>query len=334
MKTGLVSVVCGVRNGGDSLPGSLCSVLGQQGVDLELIVVDDGSDDGTFERLTELASADPRVRVEHQGREGLTAALRRGCAVARGEFIARHDAGDVSLPGRLAAQVALAESDPAACLVSCGAEFIGPGWEPLYTVMQGDADATTRLVPREGEELRGPSHHGATLFRRTAYEAVGGYRTDFYFAQDLDLWTRLAVHGTHRVVEKVFYQAVFNLSSISLRYRRRQRELAAIIREAALRREEGLGEDDLLERARAVRPDSGRSATARERADGFYFIGACLARRRDPRAAGYLWRAVRARPTHVRAFASLAREGLRVVSGSTREEEAGSRTKAPVSGRT
>src|SRR5690349_20597011 len=96
-----VSVVMGVYNAASDVEPSVRSVLEQRDVDLEFIIVDDGSTDSTAATLERLASADRRVRVLHQANQGLTRALIRGCAAARGTYIARQDNGDLSLPGRL-----------------------------------------------------------------------------------------------------------------------------------------------------------------------------------------------------------------------------------------
>ena len=93
-----VSVVMSVYNGASNLAATMDSILSQEGVELEFIVVNDGSTDETGEILDDYARRDDRVRVIHQENTGLTRALIRGCAAATGEFIARQDAGDVSLP--------------------------------------------------------------------------------------------------------------------------------------------------------------------------------------------------------------------------------------------
>ena len=100
-----VSVVMSVYNGALNLTPSMNSILSQEGVSLEFIVVNDGSTDNTGEILDDFARRDPRVRIIHQENSGLTRALINGCGVATGEFIARQDAGDLSLPGRLARQL-------------------------------------------------------------------------------------------------------------------------------------------------------------------------------------------------------------------------------------
>src|SRR5438445_3821400 len=86
-----VSVVMGVYNGASHLAATLDSILSQDGVELEFIVVNDGSTDESAEILNCYASRDSRVRVIHQDRAGLTRALISGCDAARGEFIARQD---------------------------------------------------------------------------------------------------------------------------------------------------------------------------------------------------------------------------------------------------
>ena len=97
----------GVYNGASTLPATMDSILCQDGVELEFIVVNDGSTDETGEILDGYARRDRRVRVIHQENTGLTRALIRGCAAATGEFVARQDTGDISLPGRLKSQVAV-----------------------------------------------------------------------------------------------------------------------------------------------------------------------------------------------------------------------------------
>ena len=90
-----------VYNGASNLAATMDSILSQEGVEFEFIVVNDGSTDATGEILDDYARRDNRVRVIHQENTGLTRALIRGCAAASGEFIARQDAGDVSLRGKI-----------------------------------------------------------------------------------------------------------------------------------------------------------------------------------------------------------------------------------------
>jgi glycosyltransferase involved in cell wall biosynthesis len=102
-----ISVVMSVYNDVDRLRETKESVLSQEGVSLEFIVVNDGSTDGSDVILRDYACRDNRVRIVHQHNQGLTRALIRGCGAAGGKYIARQDAGDISLPNRLRLQKAV-----------------------------------------------------------------------------------------------------------------------------------------------------------------------------------------------------------------------------------
>ena len=295
-----VSVVMSVYNGAESLRDSVESLLSQEGVDLELIIVNDGSTDTSASLLDSFAAADARIRLLHQTNQGLTRALINGCAVARGKYIARQDCGDWSLPGRLRAQLQAMQSHPEAAMVSCSTRFVGPNLEPLYDVTLTEAEAATGLKTLELIRLRGPAHHGSTLFRRDLYERVGGYREQFYFAQDLDLWTRMVEHGRHVAIPDLLYQATFTLGSISSLQRQRQIECATLILECARLRRDGQSDAPVLSKARLIVPQAGK-ASSTETASALYFVGTCLSNHRDPRARRYYREALRANPLHLRS---------------------------------
>jgi hypothetical protein len=258
--------------------------------------------------LDGFAARDARVRVIHQENTGLTQVLVRGCAEARGEFIARQDADDVSLPGRLAKQSAFLKANPNVALVSCWTQFIGPEDEPLNEVCRHDspAEATAKLKCGDVSRIQGISGHGTAMFRRTDYLRAGGYRPEFYFAQDLDLWLRLTDFGQLAFVPELLYQARFGTADISGKYHREQQTLTAIMIEAQKARQKGLSEETHLANAATIRCDDRRS-TRRQLAAGPYFIGKMLLKRGDLRGRKYLWQALRVNPLHWRALAALAR---------------------------
>lgn len=302
-----VSVVMSVYNGAVHVNDAVQSVLAQEGVDFELIIVDDGSTDASAAMLDEFASSDARVCVIHQDNGGLTRALIRGCAAARGEFIARQDSGDISLPGRLSRELHIMESRPEVSLVSCGTRFLGPKGELLYEVSIANNEATDNLLALDLERIRGPAHHGGTLFRRDLYERVGGYREQFYFAQDLDLWTRLVEHGAHIPVPDILYEARFAFDSISSLQRGRQIACAKIILECARLRRAGLSEADAIAQAGTIVPKRRKTASS-DRAAALYFVGVCLRKRADPRARQYFRAALRTCPLHLKSAVRLLTE--------------------------
>jgi len=296
-----ISVVMGVFNGSSHLHETIESVLSQEGVSFEFIIVDDGSNDSSPQILSEYASRDSRIRIIRQENQGLTRALVKGCSVAMGSYIARQDVGDVSLAHRLMKQLHAFQSNADVALVSCGARFFGPGKEHLYDINHNPNEATSRLNTLELSEVRGPSIHGCTLFSRSLFERVGGYRPDFYFAQDLDLWVRLVEYGRHLVIPETLYQASISLSSISGLYRKQQIESARVILECSRLRREGTSEEPALRKARAIRPSRKRTVSSFVRANHLYFIGMCLKKQRDPVASKYFREAIQTCPLHVKS---------------------------------
>lgn len=293
-----ISVVMAVYNAGPELRETLDSILAQTEPDFELIAVDDGSDDPI---LDEYARRDARIRVlRHPENRGLTRSLIEGCAAARGVYIARHDAGDLSMPARFARQAALLEAG--ATFASCWTEYVGPELEPLWIARSsGFTDSGPRAVLRPEQTpptLDGPTHHGSVMFTRAAYESVGGYRASFYYGQDFDLWYRLAAGGAFQSVPEVLYRARVTPSSISGTAREAQQRLGELSLAAMRARQRGEPEGDILDAAARI----GRSAARPGLAAGLYFIGEALRRNGDPRARRYLRRALAASPLSLRVW--------------------------------
>jgi glycosyltransferase involved in cell wall biosynthesis len=294
-----------VYNGASHLAATLDSILSQERVELEFIVVNDGSTDQTDKILDNYASRDSRVRVVHQKNTGLTRALIRGCALATGEFIARQDAGDVSLAGRLLAQLDVFRNNPTVVMTSCGTRFVGPAGEVLYEICQTGEELNRGLQHVEFGRVRSVSHHTSVMIRRKSYEMVGGYRPQFRVAQDLDLWMRLSEVGVCWATPDVFCEANLSRNSISATRRAEQiRTAKAIVKCAAARRS---GRDDLTLLARLASQrrsryffcwPPGRLQDARF----YYFIGSVLRHRQPEQARRYFWRAVSAWFLHPKAW--------------------------------
>ncbi|HEX7809479.1 MAG TPA: glycosyltransferase family 2 protein, partial [Thermoanaerobaculia bacterium] len=119
-----VSVLLPVWNGERFLAEAVESVLRQTHESLELIVIDDGSSDGSLAIAEEFAARDSRVVVIHTPHRGLPSALNAGTAVARGRYVARMDADDVSLPTRLARQTEYLDANIDVVAVGSAVEVI------------------------------------------------------------------------------------------------------------------------------------------------------------------------------------------------------------------
>ena len=291
-----VSVVMGVYNGSSDLVVTMDNILAQQAVDFELIVVNDGSTDGTHYILDDYARRDSRVRIIHQENTGLTRALIRGCAAATGEFIARQDAGDVSLAGRLAFQLDILRNNSNVVMTSCGTRFVGPANEFLYEVRQVGEELHHGLQQVDVDRVRGPSSHTSVMFRRKTYEKVGGYRAQFNVAQDLDLWMRLAEVGICWATPEVFCEFHLTKNSIGAIRRYEQIRSAKIIVKCAAARRSGRDDSALVAKwARRRKWDLFflRWVPRRfQEAKFYYFIGSMLSHREPKQAQLYFWRAV------------------------------------------
>ena len=296
-----ISVVMGVYNNADTLPAALESILSQEGVELEFIVVNDGSTDGTAAILDEAARKDARLKVVHKKNEGLTRALIDGCALASAPWIARQDADDVSLPGRLKAQLTRARGADVPVLVGCGSRTLAPAGEILDEFHPPTDPATaTRRMLEEGQAI---SPHGSILFRRDAYEKIGGYRAAFYYAQDIDMTMRLAEVGPVAAVPEVFFEYRLSPTAISGRHGRAQRAFYRLIRQSVERRRRGLSEKQLLLRIERLGRKCQRRRFARKPSfDFFYYVGSRLRDKRPECATVYFRKAWTLRPWSLKAW--------------------------------
>lgn len=288
----LVTVVIGCHHDGPLLAGSLDSIAGQrQAPSWECLIVANGSFQ-PGEDLQQRFATDTRFRLLHSPRRGLTEALILGCAQARGSFIARLDAGDAMEPLRLRHQADALASNPAAVLCTSAVQVCGPCWEPLWN------DRGT------GKAIDVP-HHASVLFRRDAYQAVGGYRSAFYYGQDWDLWYRLAERGRFLMLNAQLTRVRLQVDGLSSRHRREQVAIARLSYACQQARANGKSEQPLLERAALLRPPAAEPVTAGlrfrwptppwdgRRAEGAYFIAEALRRNGDPRCRTYFHEALR-----------------------------------------
>ena len=190
------SVLLPVRDAADTVAEAVQSVLGQSLRELELVLVDDGSRDGTRALLRELARTDGRIRLIEQPRRGLVPALQAAARAARGAFLARMDADDRCHPRRLERQLRWLRRRPelgaVGCLVeSFSAEPLTDGWLAYERWLNGRRSAAE--IARD-IYVESPLAHPSVTLRRAAYEQVGGYR-DFDGPEDYDLWLRLVGAG-------------------------------------------------------------------------------------------------------------------------------------------
>lgn len=188
-----VSVVIPAYNTQRYLAESLESILNQSFEDFECIVVDDGSVDRTPQIIDDFATRDPRVKRLTIPHGGIVKGLNAGLEAACGQYIARTDADDICLPQRFERQVRYLDEHPECVIAGSKVTLVDPYNSPLWDV-EVKADHEDIVV----ELLRGNGWaiiHPSAMLRRETMLAVGGYRAEYEWVEDLDLFLRMGQLG-------------------------------------------------------------------------------------------------------------------------------------------
>ncbi|MCM0611829.1 glycosyltransferase [Marinobacter sediminum] len=188
----LVSVVVPAFNRVEYIRKTVESVLSQDYPRVELIVVDDGSTDGTYEILLEYAEKGDLKLLTHPNRanRGQSVALNRALENASGELIAILDSDDIFLPGKLRAQVDYLQAHPEVGLVYGMGEAVNEEGRWLYNILSPD-----HIEPNDPNTVLLDCYFSLpvnALVRRSIYEQVGGFEEGFRAAQDHDMLIRIA----------------------------------------------------------------------------------------------------------------------------------------------
>ncbi|HLA39230.1 MAG TPA: glycosyltransferase [Candidatus Glassbacteria bacterium] len=199
-----VSYLMPAYNAATTIARALNSLLGQRNSpELEVVVVDDGSTDGTREVVDRIAGRDPRVRLLATAHRGQVAAAMTAQDECRGSILARLDADDVAHPDRTRRQADLLDSDPRLGAVGSRVRYFPrrriragllryESW--LNGLIERDPERTSANLLRE-LLVECPLANPALAFRREAFEAVGGYREFEGLPEDYDLVFRLVSAG-------------------------------------------------------------------------------------------------------------------------------------------
>jgi glycosyltransferase involved in cell wall biosynthesis len=203
-----VSVLMPVYNGELYLCEAIDSILNQTFSDFELIIVDDCSKDGSVELIK--TYTDSRIRlIANPVNQGLRFILNQGIRLARAEYIARMDCDDISLPERLAKQVAYLDRHPQIAIVGAQSIYIDTAGKVMDSQnMFWCATEPSSIRWTAGYEC--PFVHPLVMYRKQIlWDELGGYDENATFAEDYEMWLRLLEHN---------YQGA-NLTEVLLKYR-------------------------------------------------------------------------------------------------------------------
>lgn len=213
-----VSILLPVFNAAEHLPAAIQSLLRQTLEAIEIIAIDDGSTDESGTILQQYAELDGRIRLYRQKNRGLIPTLNYGLTLCRCQWVARMDADDISLPGRLEKQYSRLQSRTGTVVLGTALEYLGPrGPTGVYSRQPSDAAAIRHLLPRQN-----CISHPTVMMRKVAVETVGGYRSAYPHAEDYDLWMRLLKIGDLENLPEPLVQYRVHNAQISARHLRAQ----------------------------------------------------------------------------------------------------------------
>ena len=226
-----VSVVMAVHNGLPYVEAALRSMMDQTLREIEIIVIDDASTDGTPEVLARLAAEDPRIRVlTNETNLKLAASLNRGLEMARAPLIARMDADDISAPNRLAVQKAYMDAHSEVVLLGASMRKIdGEGRVTHTSIRDRDADATRWLA-----RFHMPLVHPTFLFRHDFGGRPWRYDPALEVSQDYAFCLEGLGRGAVVSLPDVLLDYREHAAAASSRRWHRQRELAREISARAM----------------------------------------------------------------------------------------------------
>lgn len=221
-----ISVVMSVYNGEQHLRESIESILSQTFTDFEFVIVNDGSTDNSPEIIKSYDDARTRI-INNEENIGLTKSLNNAIKQARGEYIARQDADDISLPNRLELQLEYLEGHPEVALLGTG----------IYVISEDGETVEKRIMHPNPKKslLKGNRFiHGSVMFRKSVIDEFGAYNETLKYSQDYELWLRMSKKYDVRNLTALLYKLRMHRGSILSRKVEEQQMYAVLARKLAM----------------------------------------------------------------------------------------------------
>jgi len=229
-----VSVLMPVYNAERYVAESVESILTQTFTDFEFLIVDDGSTDRSLSILKRYAKADSRIKLKSRPNTGMVGALNEMIEVARGEYLARIDADDSSLPGRFMSQVDYLRENTDVVCAGTKCQIVDYKGRCICIWYYTDGHDSIQRAALLGKVL---VSHSSVMMRRQAILRVSGYRQEFWPAEDLDLWLRLGEIGRVEILPETLSKVRLHDGSVSAQHQMHQIScMKAVLREAYQRR--------------------------------------------------------------------------------------------------
>ena len=204
-----ISVILSIFNGENFLEKSINSVLEQTYGNFELIIIDDCSNDNTYNLVLDFAKKDSRVKIiKNNFNMGLTRSLIEAIKVAKGELIFRQDVDEISYSNRFEEQLKLFKNDD---VVAVGCNSIDIYYNQLSIYWGYNNEKKIKKII----SLKTIFPHGSSAFNKNAYFKSGGYDASLITCQDFDLWNKLKNYGRILMTKETLLKRYIHKESIS-----------------------------------------------------------------------------------------------------------------------
>lgn len=204
-----------VFNAAQYLAKAIDSVLVQSFTDFEFLILDDGSSDDSLKVIENFAARDTRIKVIARENRGLTESLNELAVKAQGRYLARMDADDICFPDRFKSQVTYLDTHSKCVVLGGWALMIDEKDRPILplkppldhkNIDSGNLSGQTSFI------------HPSVMIRRSAFLQAGSYNPDYPYAEDKELWLRMAEIGLLRNLPEFCLQYRVHLQSVSSKY--------------------------------------------------------------------------------------------------------------------
>ncbi|MGD9644903.1 MAG: glycosyltransferase family 2 protein [Pirellulales bacterium] len=227
-----VAVLMAVHNGLPYLPAAVDSIVAQTLRDWKLVIVDDGSTDGSPDYLRRLD--DPRIHVITQANQGLGLALNTGLAACDAPLVARMDADDIAHPTRLAEQVAFLRSHPEVGLLGTQIERLGARRIGTASVVA----TSHRSIVRDLLDGKPAMYHPTIMFRTDLAREIGGYWSKV-LGEEWDFFLRMADRAELANLDRVLLSYRIHTGSLTGANMQKMRQSVAYAIDCTVRRRAG-----------------------------------------------------------------------------------------------
>lgn len=214
MNQPLVSVIMSVYNAEAFLSEAIDSILGQTYPNFEFIIINDGSTDKSKDIINHYAHLDKRIKVIERPNKGLVASLNEALAIARGKYVARQDADDISLPERFDRQISFLEANTSIGLVGSNIAVIDDQGKPVPKHIVNIDFFTSPDDLKLAEVFFNQFGHGSVMGKADLLQNLA-YDPAYIHAEDYDLWARLSHHAHLANLKEPLYKWRFHNEGIT-----------------------------------------------------------------------------------------------------------------------